>query len=227
MCCGDSILCPAVPEIDWSAFTWLWENPDAEIEYEFEGTIDGATRDLARRIFATEREMIHPGICNCLWLVPISERGRDTADQNGVAAAIPCIGSLQRDGQRWLLSIVRWYQYGWSYINNALTGWDDTYLPGSCNGWNGGAAGWSPYGWNGWGWGYGFGFGWYAWGGSYATRAVYTFSGSKLLTDGSVNRFDLEELVSHGENAEDSGDNRYWPAFVNLTTIPKDGQALK
>lgn len=224
MCCGDSVLCPAVPDIDWSAFTWRWQSPDAATEWQYNGQIDGSTKLIGRKIYATNREMVHPGVCNCLWMVSISDKGRDTTDPNGIPSSVPCLGSLQRNGQTWLLTIVRWYFYDWRYVNNALLGWDDSMISGSCNAINGGAAGWSPFGWNGWGWGYGWVYGWYAYENSYGNRAEYTLTGDKLLTDGSANRFDLRTLVSNGDDAGDTADKSYWPAFVNLSTIPKDGR---
>lgn len=228
MCCGDCtpIRCAAVPEIDWSGFTWLWESPDADAEFLYEATMNGAERNVGRRIFATERDMIHPGICSCLWLVPVSDFGRDTGDPNGEAAPVPSIGSLQREGQRWTLSIVRWYYFNWEYIENRIQGWSFA-AANNCAPWSGGPAGFSPYGWNGWGWGYGWGNGWYGFADAFSTRASYLFVGDKLAVDGTPNEFVLDRLISYGTQISDAGDRRYWPAFVNLTTVPKDGQALE
>ena len=228
MCCGDCnpIRCAAVPGIDWSGYTWLWQSPDAAIEYEYEGQIDGTPRNVGRRIYATEREMVHTGLCSCLWLVPISDFGRDLNDPNSIAAPVPSIGSLQREGQGWVLNIARWYYFNWEYFQNQIRGWDFAVSDG-CAPWAGGSAGWSPYGWNGWEWGYGFGNGWATWANAFATRARYFFPGNKLLTDGSPNEFLIQSLISYDDEIQDADNLSYWPAFVNLTTVPKDGQALE
>lgn len=232
MCCGDCqpIRCSAVPNTDWSGYTWLWESPEAAA-FHFDATYNNGgpepeTFEYSRKIESVNRDMVHPGECPCLWLVPIRETLRNLF--NGGQWQAPCIGSLQRVGQGWALTISRWHWATGSawWIDNRFADWNfDDAFSGDCSYRWGGYAGWTPFGYWGYGWAYGWGYGWGAYEGNYAFRASYLLEGSKLLTDGTVNKFVLNGFSNSGDSApEDWANPIYWPAFVNLTTIPKDGR---
>ncbi len=228
MCCGDCspIRCPAVPDTDWSAFTWRWRNQQAEA-FPYTGGVPGGPIDFYRQIMANDRGMIHPGVCPCLWLVPIDDQLLELP-LPGTVYQSPCIGVLQRVGQGWSLTINRWFWGTTSefWTNGYWQNWNfESAYAGDCGYFGGGSAGWTPYGWNGLGWAYGWGYGWGYWGGSYSTLCGYTLSG-KLLTDGSDNVFTQSEFKSNVVD-EDSPENwnlpKYWPATVTLSRIPKTG----
>lgn len=232
MCRGDCrvIRCPAVPDTDWSAFTWRWRSP-AAAAFPFNITIDNGTPEpdeysFSRQVQAVDRSMIHPGECACLWLVPIQDLLVNLGNSQQYPS--PCIGSLQRIGQTWQLTIARWY---WS---TASDWWfDDKYLDwrldeefaNDCSYRWGGYAGWTPYGWWGYGWAYGWGYGWGFYGGNYSQRASYLLNGSKLFSDGSDNVFSLNDFGSDTEdtNPDDWDDPQYWPSTVTLSRIGKTG----
>ena len=230
MCCGDCspIRCPAVPDTDWSSFTWRWQSP-AAAAFPFNVALQTGGPELVnvshtRQFRATDRSMIHPGECPCLWLVPVSDL-LTNLDNNGTWDA-PAIASLQRHGQSWVLAIVRWHwaseSIWWSEEHFADWYWDEAFA-GDCSYRWGGYAGYSPYGWNGYGWAYGWGYGWGYWGSQYSLRAFYELDG-KLLSDGSENVFTLRDFGVDNVDPETGWNNpAYWPATVTLSRIPKTG----
>ena len=65
MCCGDCspIRCPAVPDTDWSAFTWRWQNAAYEpfpVQSDFgSGGPEAEEVEFTRQIQSVDRSMIH------------------------------------------------------------------------------------------------------------------------------------------------------------------------
>jgi len=101
MCCGDCspIRCPAVPDTDWSAFTWRWQNAAAE-PFPFNQSLDlggPSVEDVefTRQIQSVDRSMIHPGECPCLWLMNVTDVLTNV--NNGGIYQSPAIGALQRE----------------------------------------------------------------------------------------------------------------------------------
>lgn len=232
MCCGDCspIRCPAVPDTDWSAFTWRWRNEQAEafpFQQDLElGGPSAETVDFTRQIQTVDRSMIHPGECPCLWLVNVTDVLTNV--NNGGVFQSPAIGALQRVGQSWQLTIARW-QWGslspW-WLDESYLAWNfDEVFAGDCSYRWGGYAGWTPYGWNGYGWGYGWGYGagWGYYGYNYGFRAYYTLSSPKLLSDGSDNVFVASSFETSAAAPSNWNDPRYWPATITLSRIPKTG----
>lgn len=226
MCgCSDNcapIRCRGAAGTDWSAFTWYWQSPEAaETNYN--------TNTIGRKFFGQNRAMIHPGVCNCLWLIGGNDKGRDLiGNMNTVGQyyAIPAIGALQylHSGSQslWQLTLTRWlYGYAWTPVDDQFGlgwGWDEAFLENDCEGAFGGWGGWAGYGWNGYGWGYaglGPGWGYYGWGGYWGVaieQQVYRLAaGVSLNSSGGVNRF-----------LPVTNDTK-WPAFVDITRIPKNG----
>lgn len=228
MCCGgcSPIRCPAAPDTDWSSFTWRWQSPAAEA-FPFSTTLDiaGDPVDHSRQFQATDRSMIHPGECPCLWIVPVADE-LTNLDNNG-RWQVPAIGSLQRVGQYWQLALVRWHYVSgspwWIDAHYQDWRWEENFA-GDCSYRFGGYAGWSPYGWFGYGWAYGWAYGWGYWGSSYSMRAFYILQGSKLLSDGSDNVFVLNGFEVDVEDPDNNWNSQqYWPATVTLSRIPKTG----
>lgn len=226
MCGCGPIRCPAAPDTDWSSYTWRWQHAAADA-FPYTGGTVGAPIIFTRQLQATDRQMWHPGVCKCLWIVPLS----DVLVQSGQSYQSPAFGVLQRSGQSWLLSIARWFWGNSSayWADNAWRSWNvDEAFAGECGFFTGGYAGWTPFGWNGYGWAYGWGWGWGYYAGSYATVATYQLTGAKLLSDGSANSFILVDFAQHA-SGEDPPDNwnvsRYWPPTVILSRMPKTGGA--
>lgn len=227
MCCGDChpIRCPAVPDTDWSAFTWRWRNLQVDA-FPYTGGASGGPIDFLRQILINDRSMIHPGVCSCLWLVPLHDALIELPQ--GAVYQAACIGVLQRSGQSWSLTINRWF-WGLSagiWASGEWQDWDYAAETDECGYFGGGKAGWTPYGWNGWGWAYGWGYGWGYWSGSYSTVAQYAINGP-LLTNGADNVFSLVSFRSNAVLGEEAPENwnlpRFWPVTVILNRIPKTG----
>jgi hypothetical protein len=222
------IRCPAVPRTDWGAFTWRWQSPAAEpfpfdVTYESGGP-EAEVVSHTRQFQATDRSMIHPGECPCLWLVPVADLLTNVV--NGGEWQSPAIASLQRSGQSWILAIVRWHFASGSpwWLENYYQDWQwEENFAGDCSYRFGGYAGWSPYGWGGYGWAYGWGYGWGYWGSNYGIRAFYTLNG-KLKDDGSDNVFTLNSFETDAEDPDNGWNNdQYWPPTVTLSRIGKTG----
>ncbi len=230
MCCGgcSPIRCAAVPDTDWSSFTWRWRNDAAE-PFPFNQSLDlgGPSLedvDFTRQIQSIDRSMIHPGECPCLWLMNVTDVLTNV--NNGGVYQSPAIGALQRIGQTWQLTISRWHWASaspwWLDENYLAWNFDEVYA-GDCSYRWGGYAGWSPYGWGGYGWAYGWGYGWGVYGYNYGFRAYYVLDAPKLLSDGSDNVFGLSSFETSAAAPTNWNDPRYWPATITLSRIPKTG----
>lgn len=227
MSCGDCspIRCSAVPDTDWSAFTWRWQSNMAGL-FEYTGGADGSPVQFTRQLLANDRSMFHPGVCNCLWLVPLHDQFVQLPE-NYVFQS-PAIGALQRIDQSMVLTISRWF---WSrsssyWADDRWQEWDwQDALSDQCGYTGGGYAGWTPYGWNGWGWAYGWGWGWGFYAGAFSLQAKYQLEGSKMLSDGSDNVFTLTSFRANSEdelyNPDGWDDPEYWPAEVTLSRVAK------
>ena len=226
MCgCSDNCApkrCRGAAGTDWGSFTWYWQSPEAS-------EVNTNSDTIARKFEAQNRAMFYPGVCSCLWLVGGNDKGRDLfGNMNQVDAwyPIPSIGALQYVHQGnssfWQLTITRWlYGYSWTPSDDQFGlgwGWSEDFLDDDCNGTFGGWSGWAGYGWNGYGWGYaglGAGWGYYGWGGYWGValeqQAYRLADGVTMDTVGGVNRF--LPLTSESK----------WPAFVDITRVPKNG----
>ena len=212
MCGGgcDGSRCRGCPDTDFSAYTWLWETPDATVELPWGG--------ISRLFKASSRKMGAVGTCECIWQVGAGDTGRDIAGTNNPVGLVYPIGSVgallhQRSGTTFawkaIISRYGWFGFPSGFGSGSGWGWDDDFFSSPCGGY-----GYGGFGFNGYGYGGTFGWGGYGWGDpaslvcEYKAPAVWDCSGG-------VNQLYLDpaQLEIPGFIVGN------WPAWVKVSRV--------